>query len=343
MRQRHEDPVTEIYRQTITGPTAWKAADMRARPEAWTHVLTETEIADLDRALRAVQARGLAMADVTRDDFRLPVLEPFLAGLEKEVRTGRGFALLRGIPVDRYSDEEVCLIKWGIGTHLGEKVSQNAYGDLLGHVYDHKRDPNETRTRGYQTRGELRFHVDRADMTSLLCLRKGRAGGLSRVVSSQSVHNEILARRPEFLPPLYEGVPYIHIEEAGEMRSWKEPVFSATDGVLNCTIRRNTVQKAIERSDIVLSPLERAALDCFDAVAEDPDFVLEMDLQPGDIQFVNNYTVLHGRTAFTDDPAPGKNRHLVRLWLRFFTPRPAADFIRAQYNGIGKMLERTAG
>jgi hypothetical protein len=331
--------MTEIDRRQVTGPSAWKSADM-ARPEDWMHVLSEAEIDDLDRALRAVQKRGLAMAEVTRDDFPLPALGPFLAGLENTVRTGRGFALLRGIPVARYTDEEVFLIKWGIGTHLGEKVSQNVYGDLLGHVYDHKRDPNETRTRGYQTRGELRFHVDRADMTSLLCLRQGRAGGLSRVVSSMSVHNEILVRHPEYLPPLYEGVPYIHIEEAGEMRSWKEPVFSVADGVLSCSIRRNTVQKAIERSGLPMSELETAALRYFDSVAEDPDFMLEMELRPGDIQFVNNYTILHGRSAFVDGPEPATRRHLVRLWLRFFTPRPTAAFLRAQYNGIEKQLER---
>jgi hypothetical protein len=333
--------MTEIYRKPVTGAAAWKSADMK-NPADWTHVLTEAEIADLDQALRGVQKRGLTMADVTRKDFPLPVFGPFLQELERTVRSGRGFALLRGIPVERYTDEEVFLIKWGIGTHLGDKVSQNVYGDLLGHVYDHGMDPDSTRTRGYQTRGELLFHVDRADMTSLLCLRKGRAGGRSRVVSSMSVHNEILARRPEYLPPLYEGVPYIHIEEAGEMRSWKEPVFSVTDGVLSCSIRRNTVQKAIERSGIPMSPLETAALRCFDEVVEDPEFVLKMDLEPGDIQFVNNYTILHGRTAFVDGPSPEKKRHLVRLWLKFFTSRPTAAFIREQYNGIEKMLERKA-
>jgi hypothetical protein len=333
--------MTELYGKPITGAPAWKSAEMK-NPADWTHVLTEAEIADLDQALRGVQKRGLAMADVTRKDFPLPVFGPFLKELERTVRSGRGFALLRGIPVERYTDEEVFLIKWGIGTHLGDKVSQNVYGDLLGHVYDYGKDPDSTRTRGYQTSGELRFHVDRADMTSLLCLRKGRAGGRSRVVSSMSVHNEILARRPEYLPPLYEGVPYIHIEEAGEMRSWKEPVFSVTDGVLSCSIRRNTVQKAIERSGIPMSGLETAALRCFDEIAEDPEFVLEMDLEPGDIQFVNNYTILHGRTAFVDGPSPEKKRHLVRLWLKFFTPRPTAAFIREQYNGIEKMLERKA-
>ncbi|MEM9682343.1 MAG: TauD/TfdA family dioxygenase [Pseudomonadota bacterium] len=328
-----------IYDRPISDASAWKADEM-ADPEAWTHLLSADEIEELDGALRWVRERGLAMAEVTRADFPLPTLEPYLRRLEETVRAGRGFALIRGIPVDRYPDEDVFLMKWGIGTHLGEKVSQNSYGDLLGHVYDHGRDPGSTRTRGYQTRDELRFHVDRADMTSLLCLRKGRSGGLSRVVSSMSVHNEILARRPDCLPPLYEGVPYIHIEEAGEMRGWKEPVFSVTDGVLSCSIRRNTVQKAIERTGIEMTPLETEALAVFDSVAEDPAFVLEMELEPGDIQFVNNYTILHGRSAFTDDPTPGQNRHLVRLWLRFFTPRPTADFIRAQYNGIEKELDR---
>ena len=333
--------MTQIYQQQIKDVTAWKSAEMQARDD-WVHVLTEAQIDDLDRALRALQQRGLEMAAVTRDHFPLPVLGPFLTDLEKTVRTGRGFALLRGIPVGRYTDEEIFLIKWGIGTHLGEKVSQNSYGDLLGHVYDHGYAPGSTRTRGYQTGGELRFHVDRADMTSLLCLRKGREGGLSRVVSSMSVHNEILTRHPEYLPPLYEGVPYIHIEEAGEMRSWKEPVFSVAEGVLSCSIRRNTVQKAIERSGIAMTPLETAALACFDSVAENPEFFLEMEFEPGDIQFVNNYTILHGRTNFVDDVVPEKKRHLVRLWLRFFTPRPTAAFIRNQYNGIEKMLDRKA-
>ena len=333
--------MTQIYRQPIKDATAWKSAEMKARND-WIHVLSEAEINDLDRALRAVQQRGLEMASVTRDNFPLPVLGSYLADLQKTVRTGRGFALLRGIPIDRYTDEEVFLIKWGIGTHLGEKVSQNSYGDLLGHVYDHGLDPSSTRTRGYQTSGELRFHVDRADMTSLLCLRKGREGGLSRVVSSMSVHNEILSRHPEYLPSLYEGVPYIHIEEAGEMRSWKEPVFSVADGVLSCSIRRNTVQKAIDRSGIAMTPQETAALAYFDSVTEDPQFVLEMELEPGDIQFVNNYTILHGRSNFVDDVVAKNKRHLVRLWLRFFTPRPTAAFIRNQYNGIEKMLDRTA-
>jgi hypothetical protein len=72
----------------------------------------------------------------------------------------------------------------------------------------------------------------------------------------------------------------------------------------------------------------------------DPALVFTMELQPGDIQLVNNYTVLHGRTAFDDDVSQGKRRHLVRLWLKFFTPRPASTYIRDQYKGIEKRLDQ---
>lgn len=332
--------MTEIFSKQITHPSAWMGDDMRATDQ-WIHVLSAEEIADLDQALRGVQKRGLEMADVTKEDFPLPVLSPFLAELENEVRTGRGFYLLRGVPVKNYTDDEVFMIKWGIGTHLGTKVSQNTFGELLGHVYDYGRDTSDVRTRGYQTNTRLRFHVDRADMTSLLCLRKAKEGGRSQIVSSASVHNKILAEHPEYLPPLYEGVPYIFIEEVGEMKTWKEPVFSVTDGVLSCSIRRNTVQKAIDSGDEPFGEFEHEALLYFDQVAEDPAFVLEMDMEPGDIQFVNNYTIMHGRSAFVDFEDVAKRRHVVRLWLKFFEPRPTAEYIRAQYNGIEKKADRT--
>lgn len=331
---------TDLYRQPVTGPSAWTRAAIEA-DDGWVYALTAAEIADLDRALAGVRGWAGKLTDLTCARFPLPVLGPRLAELEHDVRAGRGFALLRGIPVERYTDDEVFLMKWGIGTHLGSPISQNTYGDMLGHVYDHGYgDPNAVRTRGYQTNAALAFHNDRADMTSLLCLRQGRSGGLSRVVSSMSVHNAILARHPEFLPPLYEGLPYIYIEAAGAMRTWNGPVFAVTDGVLSCSLRRGTIQKAIDAPGVTLTPLKAAALACLDEIMEDPALVYEMELRPGDIQFVNNYTVLHGRTAFEDGPDRGRGRHLVRLWLKFATPRPASDYMRDQYKGIEKRLDQ---
>ncbi len=333
--------VSEIHNIPVKGTSAWTRDEIAASDD-WTHVLSDAEIEDLDLALRAVRRRDVNMTDIAQADFPLPVLGPALAELEREVRTGRGFFLLRGIPVERYSDDDLFVMKWGIGTHLGRAISQNTYGDMLGHVYDHaKDDPTATRTRGYQTSAALDFHVDRADMTSLLCLRQGRSGGLSRIVSSMSVHNALLDGHPDCLPPLYEGLPYIYTEAAGEMRTWNGPVFDVTDGVLSCSFRRGTIQKAIDSPGVTLSPQKADALAAIDAAMNDPALVFEMELQPGDIQFVNNYTVLHGRSAFTDDPDPSRKRHVVRLWLKFFTPRPASAYIQDQYKGIEKQLTRT--
>ncbi len=329
--------MNEIHDQTITDASAWTRADIEA-DDRWTYTLTDAEIADLEAALRGLQGRDGKLLDITRQDFPLPVLGPRLAEIEREVCTGRGFFLLRGVPVDRYDADDAFLMKWGIGTHMGRAISQNTYGDMLGHVFDHgNENPKAIRTRGYQTSAALDFHIDRSDMTSLLCLRQGRSGGRSRVVSSMAVHNAILAAHPEFLPPLYEGLPYITTEAAGAMETWNGPVFDVTDGVLSCSFRRGTIQKAIDSPGVEISPLKLDALACIDKTMNDPALVFEMTLAPGDIQIVNNYTVLHGRTAFTDGDQ-GK-RHVVRLWLEFFTPRPASDYIRDQYKGIAKKLD----
>lgn len=330
----------EIFDRPITDASAWTRADIEAADD-WTHTLTDAEVADLEAALEQVRGRDCALMDLTRDDFPLPVLGPRLAAIERDVRSGRGFFLLRGVPVDRYDADDAFLMKWGIGTHMGRAISQNVYGDMLGHVLDHHNDdPNAVRTRGYQTNAALDFHVDRADMTSLLCLRQGRSGGLSRIVSSMSVHNLLRERHPEALAPLYDGLPYITTEAAGAMETWNGPVFAVTDGVLSCSFRRGTIQKAIDTPGIETPPEKLAALAHIDATVHDPSLIYEMELRPGDIQFVNNYTILHGRTAFEDGPGTGAQRHVVRLWLKFRSERPASDYIRDQYKGIPKRLDQ---
>ena len=330
--------MASIFEQPITAASAWTGSEMRQRTD-WMHVLNADERADIDRALQLVQAHGIEMEHMTRADFPLPVLGDVLAELEHEVRSGRGFCLLRGIPLERYTDEEAALITWGLGTYLGTAMSQNTYGDMLGRVFDHGYDSAKTsRVRGYQSSAELMFHVDRCDMTTLTCLRQAREGGMSRIISSMTIHNAMLAHHPDYLEPLYEGVPYIHREAVGEMHSWIEPVYSVTDGVLSCSIRRNTVQQAIEESGLPVSRLTLDALSYFDTLAERPDLYLEMQMQPGDVQMVNNFTVLHGRTEFVDYTEPEKKREMLRLWLRFFTPRPAAAYLKTQFSGVEKAI-----
>ena len=311
--------MTTIRMTPITSPKAWRGADLAADP-SWIVTLTEAEIADLDRALAAARAGGRPLADVDRAAFPLTVLRPRLEQAVAEMYDGRGFLVLRGLPVARYSDEDVGLLFWGMGRYMGAPLHQNPQGDLLGHVYDHGRTYGNIDVRGYETNAYLPYHTDAGDMVGLLCLRRGLEGGLSSIVSSATVHNEVLAQHPEYLGLLYNGFYYIRREAALTDRGVSErpiPVFGCQDGVVSCRYLRNQINAGAVKRGVPLTPIEQAALDFFDEQTRRADLRLDMDLQPGDIQFINNYTTLHSRTGFVDGPLPHQKRHMLRLWLQF--------------------------
>jgi hypothetical protein len=243
---------------------------------------------------------------------------------------GRGFVVLRGLPVHRYRDDDVGLIFWGFGRYMGAPLYQNPQGDLLGHVYDHGRTYGNIDVRGYETNAYLPYHTDAGDMVGLLCLRRSLEGGLSSIVSSVTAHNEILRAHPEYLGLLYNGFYYIRREAALTERGVSErpiPVFGYRDGVVSCRYIRNQINAGAVKRDVPLTTLEKAALDFLDEQTRRPDLRLDMDLQAGDVQFINNYTILHSRTGFVDGELPHQKRHMLRLWLKFPTPWPlSAEF-----------------
>ena len=307
-----------------TGPKAWRGAEL-ADNTSWIVTLTATEIAELDRALAVAHASGRPLADIDRALFPLTALRPRLQQIVDELHDGRGFVVLRGLPVERYSDDDVGLLFWGMGRYMGAPLCQNPQGDLLGHVYDHGRTYGNIDVRGYETNAYLPYHTDAGDVVGLLCLRRGIEGGLSSIVSSVTVHDEILAHHPEYLGLLYNGFYYIRREAALTDRGVSErpiPVFGARNGVVSCRYLRNQINAGAVKREVPLTGLEREALDYLDETTRRADLRLDMDLQLGDIQFINNYTTLHSRTGFVDGPLPHQKRHMLRLWLKFERPWP---------------------
>ena len=166
---------------TIAIISTWLGPELQDRPADWIHRLAADEVADLERALAHARATAKPIAVLAREDFPLPVLEPAIRDWLRTLQHGRGFLNVKGVPVERHSDEDAALFQWGLGLHLGAAVSQNAAGDLLGHVRDTGADPNDTSVRLYKTRVELIFHSDGSDLVALLCIRPGRIGGENRL------------------------------------------------------------------------------------------------------------------------------------------------------------------
>jgi len=322
----------------IVSPADWRGAEMRARND-WQYPLAAAEIEECRAAVRYAEALGKPMSALTRADFPLPGLSRRIDDWRREIRHGRGFVLIRGLPVEQWSEAQSELFYWGLGHHLGIPGAQNPQGDLLGHVRDQRSGGD---VRYYRTNKALAPHCDTADVVGLLCLKTAKSGGLSRIASSVAVYNELLRRRPGLLPRLFEpmwfdtkgegGIPAYPIAPcryaAGELRTfWQSDYYRTVQGIAH-----------VPR----LTPAEHELLDAYDAIAEDPEFRLDMDLQPGDIQLISNHTILHARSGFEDWPEPERRRHLLRLWLTLPERRPLKlELLRlASFAGVAATAAR---
>jgi hypothetical protein len=264
------------------------------------------------------EAAGRPIPELREKDFAFVQLAARLRDIRREVLHGRGFFLLRGVPVGRYTRLQAALAYWGIGTHLGEALSQNRKGHVLGHVQNLGLDYADPQVRGYQTLAHLPFHTDAGDVVALLCLRQGRSGGLSSIVSSTTVWNEMVDRRPELARALLEPV---HLTRWGEIPAGRGPhfaipVFAPWRGRMIATYIRGAVRKAQDLPDVPrIAQQQVDAMDLLDSLAVDPELRLDMAFRPGDVQLLNNHCVLHSRTAYEDWPEIERRRHLLRLWL----------------------------
>ena len=304
--------------QPLETACEWRAEDV-VDPAAWTEVLTSEEIGEIDAALVHARAKSSDLLDIQKDDFPLPNLAGRLARIEGDLMHGRGFVVIRGLPRERYSNDDLCLAYWGIGAHLGRPWAQNQHGHLLGDVTDQGKSFDDPTARGNEL-GEIGidFHCDGSDLVGLLCLRTGVSGGASAVCNSVSLHNALVRERPDLAAELYKPQPYdMRGENRPGARGWYEmPVFTDLDGRLFVRLIRAYILSSQRHADAPrITALAREALEWMQTRAQGGAFSVVMDFQPGDIQFINNYHVLHGRLPYKDDRAAGKVRHLKRLWL----------------------------
>ncbi len=302
--------------ETLEPLCVWRRDDLG---DSYVFQLTDAHVEELDRALVHAESTCVDVLDITRDAFPLPTLGPELVRVAHELIDGRGVVLIRGVPVDRYGKTRASSIYWGVGTHLGQPWPQNAKGHLLGDVTDQGKAATDPTSRGNEIGGiAFPFHSDGSDLVGLFCLDAGASGGASLVANALTIHNDLVRSEPELAAELYEPMPYdFRGEQAPDGKPWYTmPVFSRLGDRLFVRYIRPYIEASRRHPDAPrLSEAARAAMDRVDAMCADPQYHVAMTMQPGDMQFVNNYHVLHARDAYVDDRANGRIRHLKRLWL----------------------------
>ncbi len=305
----------------------WRSSDV-AEPARWTVALTESDTSELDRALGVAKARSNNLLDITRDDFPLDGLVSKLADVERELIDGRGFVRIASLDASRYSDDDLTMLYWGIGMHLGDPWPQNKYGHMMGDVTDQGKRRDDPTVRGNEIGlVGLDYHTDGSDLVGLMCLRRAKTGGLSCVANVVAIYSELVKTRPDLVEALYQPLPWDFRGEQpkGGPNFYTRSVFTEHDGRLFVRFVPQYIKASQRHPEAPrLSPLAVEALDAVSAMARDPQFNVYMELPPGSMQFINNYHVLHGRMAYEDDVANGYKRHLKRLWLatRYLKSRP---------------------
>ena len=321
----------------ITKPSAWLGADMACNPDAWFYQLTVEDVRDLESAATHFQSLGIDVGEISRETFPLATFGVHIAGLKQTLLLGVGLEVLRGLPIENYSQAFCATIFCGIGAHIGSTRSQNADGHILGHVRDIGADANDPNSRIYQTCERQTFHTDSADVVGLLCIREAKEGGKSLLVSAETIYNRMKQECPDLLEKLFDPIATDRRGEipAGAKPYMEIPVLSWYEGNLTVFYQRQYINSA-QRFDgaMCLSPEHVEALDMFDALANDPELCFGMQLQPGDMQFVYNHSQLHDRTGFLDWPDPSQRRHLMRLWLSIEGDRPLPEAFKERYGTI---------
>ena len=304
-----------------TGPSVWFGKDIASQPD-WIYQLPVAALEEIDRCIRKLRASNKPLEEIGTDDFPFAPIREQIAAFRGELATGRGFVNVRGLPSEKYTDDELGMIFWGFGSHFGLPTPQSFLGDRLGTVMDlTDEEPDFRRRRGYHSAGEQFVHTDACDIVGMISIRTAKVGGASRLTSAHAVHNTMLDMCPDLLAVLYEGLicrmPDTDAEamEIAPLVPHRVPAYTDANGWLNANYVRGYVERAVEAGDYQLTAREQAAIDVFQSLSNPPDLMIEYLLEPGDIQIFNNRTILHGRAHFDDHPEKERRRHLKRLWL----------------------------
>jgi hypothetical protein len=302
----------------------WRGRELFASP-GWSSSFTSDHLIELEACARFLG--DASFEHVGSADMPLPSLSSRLVDIQAALETGPGAVLLRGLPVARWDEGLTTRAFWALAAHLGTPLSQSAAGERLFHVRDHGYAPDDPRFRGPASRKRLSFHTDRCDVIAFACLHPAQDGGDTFIVSSVALYEELRAHQPEVLALLREPYPYLrHTVDSGNVLPFcRLPVFSEQDGHFAAHFLRVLIDRADRAPNApTLTQAQRDALDTLETLAEDPALHARLQLEPGDVLLLNNWTTFHRRSAFADAPDVAEGRHLLRIWLSVPNSRPIA-------------------
>lgn len=328
---------TQILETEVSDDTLWYSDQLRHNDD-WLLPVSDSYKSELLNALAIAKKTNTPASNITKNDFPLPSYGEELKKIGLNLDQSVGFCVLRGVPIEGLSVEDIELLYAGLTSHLGSMINQDTKGTLIDHVCDRGRSYDDISVRGYTTNAQLTPHCDSGDLVGLLCVRPAKEGGMNNISCAMAIYNEILKKHPEYLEPLYKGFYYNirgngPVGEYQDITSHRVPVFSFHDGMLSCRYNQKAILTAEELPNTEpLTELEKNAINCVATLAMDDNIRFDVSFEAGDLAFLNNNTVFHNRSNFTDHDEPEKKRLLLRQWINLEEARELTFEFADHYN-----------
>jgi hypothetical protein len=317
-----------MLQEQLDRPSAWTRDTLPT--DSWLVRVTPACLAELRAILGELRRSPLPLFMLDPRDYEMRACAEMMAQVHELIHNGPMFAVVDRLMVEEMAHEEATALYWLLASVLSRPVAQKLNGQMLFDVRDTgaKMSPGSG-VRPTVTNVDLRFHNDNSyndsppDVVCLFCLHPAMRGGKSQLLSVETVHNALLADYPDLLPRLYRPFWYDrHAEhDPGERRVYAAPIFEYDGERLRARLALAEIRDGYTLREESMDDETAAALDAVQEIFDRPQLRIELDFQPGQIQFLNNRATGHARTEFVDHPQPERQRHLVRLWLRDHGPR----------------------
>ncbi|MBE9108125.1 TauD/TfdA family dioxygenase [Nodosilinea sp. LEGE 07298] len=319
---------TPVYRSIFTGFGVWCHRNF-PHADSWNYHLSPATLNEIYNAVQEVRQTGRNLESVIEESFSIPSFEEEAIKVLQELKTGCGFLVLQGLPAEKYTDDEICMVYWSLSNFLGTVLVQNIQGDRLYSVFDkgYSQDDliSKSGVRGTQSRAPLAPHTDSAplfrnqsvDVVGMFVLKPAKTGGDSLLISAKTLHNIILEKSPELLERLYQSY---YFDRRAELQPGETPetLLAPIFSYKNClSVRYSKIRifKGYEAENLPIDSVTLESIGVIEYLIKQDKIAISLQLNRGEMLLVNNYSILHGRTAFEDDPQPEKKRRLMRIWL----------------------------
>ncbi|KAJ4340585.1 hypothetical protein N0V95_007460 [Ascochyta clinopodiicola] len=312
----------------LAGPMTWRGAELN--PSRYVIELPRAEVDNIRAAVVGFKLLGLPRGEISQRTFLLAAnLARKLSTISKELHEGSGVVVLRGLEAARFNDEEAVIAFAGVCSYIAPERATDSYANqTLSHVRDATKEvvpvwAKDIGLAGSKITAAMDFHSDRfsGDILALHVRDEGGAGigGGQYIASFWAIYNELLRTEPEVLETMAESDWPFELKQKDQAPYLElGPTLFFSRGKPICQLVKAPLlgSSRIQR-DPSMPKVSGKQLHAMHAVQDlAKQLSIRLDRKQGDIQFINNLSIMHAREAYQGTNGKASTRHLLRMFLR---------------------------